>query len=51
MAGIKLVSVEESGAHPHSSYTEFLRETVAKLLLTVEVAHEDEKTRAAAIRT
>jgi hypothetical protein len=52
MAGIKLARLEESGAHPHSSYTEFLRELVAKLLSTPGVVvHEDRKTRAAVIKT
>jgi hypothetical protein len=51
MAGIRLVRLEESAAHPHSSYTEFLMEVVAKLLSILEVAHEDEKRRAAAITT
>jgi len=56
MAGIKLVRLEVSGAHPHSSYTEFLRELTAKLLSTkellgtVEVVHDVEETRAAAIK-
>ena len=52
MAGIKLARLDESGAHPHSSYTEFLRELVAKLLSTLGVVvHADKKTKAVAIKT
>ena len=52
MAGIRLARLDESGAHPHSSYTEFLRELVAKLVSTLGVVvHADKKTKAVVIKT
>jgi len=52
MAGIRLARLDESGAHPHSSYTEFLSELVAKLLsIPGVVVHPDKKAIAVAINT